>query len=397
MAISLGVYTIFRQTHVEIHGMFPPQSNIPRLVLSFVNQRVRTCRHLDGRPKAVLSWHAAGHPCFTRFYHMMCAVYIYLSICLSVYLSIYLSVCLSICLSVCLSICLSVYLSIYLSIYLYIHTMYRYIIIAIVDAKYIYVYIYIHIYIYTYMYIYIHIYIQFNLDTWDMRFASMWNHTNVHQWRQADDVLSAPQMFSQMHLSASVGIGVLRERVPEEDDQDEQPQEMGEMAEKWLRNGWEMGEKWVCGAMNDIYIYTHIVTYIYIYIYMISWWKMNDMNVRCFCDMFVGLISSATIFNRPLVQVFSVPNQWHILVWNMFLVLERSSRLCSLIRVYWEEPTWFTKRVAQQAHLALSENVGLIFPMIASHFKTGLSDQQNHWVQWGTLYIFRHTHFWTRL
>ena len=38
------------------------------------------------------------------------------------------------------------------------------------------------------------------------------------------------------------------------------------------------------------------------------------------------------------------------------------------------------------------ENVGLIFPMIASHLKTGLSDQQNHWVQWGLANIFRHTH-----
>ena len=27
----------------------------------------------------------------------------------------------------------------------------------------------------------------------------------------------------------------------------------------------------------------------------------------------------------------------------------------------------------------VTENVGLIFPMIASHLKTGLSDQQNHW------------------
>ena len=30
--------------------------------------------------------------------------------------------------------------------------------------------------------------------------------------------------------------------------------------------------------------------------------------------------------------------------------------------------------------VGLSENVGLIFPMIYSHLKTGLSDQQNHWV-----------------
>ena len=30
-------------------------------------------------------------------------------------------------------------------------------------------------------------------------------------------------------------------------------------------------------------------------------------------------------------------------------------------------------------HMGLSENVGLIFPMIASHLKTGLSDQQNQY------------------
>ena len=40
----------------------------------------------------------------------------------------------------------------------------------------------------------------------------------------------------------------------------------------------------------------------------------------------------------------------------------------------------------------MSENVGLIFPMIASHLKTGLSDQQNHWGKWGLANIFRHTH-----
>ena len=37
--------------------------------------------------------------------------------------------------------------------------------------------------------------------------------------------------------------------MPEEDDQDEQPQEMG-----------EIGEKWVCGAMNDIYIYIYMIS-----------------------------------------------------------------------------------------------------------------------------------------
>ena len=38
----------------------------------------------------------------------------------------------------------------------------------------------------------------------------------------------------------------------------------------------------------------------------------------------------------------------------------------------------------------VTENVGLIFPMIASHLKTGLSDQQNHWVQWGLAYFQTH-------
>ena len=34
--------------------------------------------------------------------------------------------------------------------------------------------------------------------------------------------------------------------------------------------------------------------------------------------------------------------------------------------------------------MGMSENVGLIFPMIASHFSKRDNDQQNHWVQWGT-------------
>ena len=38
------------------------------------------------------------------------------------------------------------------------------------------------------------------------------------------------------------------------------------------------------------------------------------------------------------------------------------------------------------------ENVGLIFPMIASHFSKRYNDQQNHWVQWGLANSFRHTH-----
>ena len=33
-------------------------------------------------------------------------------------------------------------------------------------------------------------------------------------------------------------------------------------------------------------------------------------------------------------------------------------------------------------------------PQWNSHLETGLSDQQNHWVKRGTLYIFRHTHMW---
>ena len=43
-----------------------------------------------------------------------------------------------------------------------------------------------------------------------------------------------------------------------------------------------------------------------------------------------------------------------------------------------------------QSDMGLSENVGLIFPIIYSHLKTGLSDQQNHWVQWGTQHFQTH-------
>ena len=46
-----------------------------------------------------------------------------------------------------------------------------------------------------------------------------------------------------------------------------------------------------------------------------------------------------------------------------------------------------------KSYLGLSENVGLIFPMIASHLKTGFHDQQNHWVFRGLANIFRQTHF----
>ena len=40
--------------------------------------------------------------------------------------------------------------------------------------------------------------------------------------------------------------------------------------------------------------------------------------------------------------------------------------------------------------MGLSENVGLIFPMIASHFSWRDNDQQNHWVQWGLAYFQTH-------
>ena len=33
------------------------------------------------------------------------------------------------------------------------------------------------------------------------------------------------------------------------------------------------------------------------------------------------------------------------------------------------------------------ENVGLIFPMIASHLYSRDNDQQKHWVQWGLAYF----------
>ena len=34
--------------------------------------------------------------------------------------------------------------------------------------------------------------------------------------------------------------------------------------------------------------------------------------------------------------------------------------------------------------------IGLIFPMIASHFSKRDNDQQNHWVQWGLAYFQTH-------
>ena len=40
--------------------------------------------------------------------------------------------------------------------------------------------------------------------------------------------------------------------------------------------------------------------------------------------------------------------------------------------------------------MGLSENVGFIFPMIASHFSWRDNDQQNHWVQWGTQHFQTH-------
>ena len=43
------------------------------------------------------------------------------------------------------------------------------------------------------------------------------------------------------------------------------------------------------------------------------------------------------------------------------------------------------------SQVGLSENVGLIFPMIASHLKTGFHDQQNHWVRFGVHNIFSNT------
>ena len=44
--------------------------------------------------------------------------------------------------------------------------------------------------------------------------------------------------------------------------------------------------------------------------------------------------------------------------------------------------------------MGLSENVGLIFPMIASHFSWRDNDQQNHWVPWGLANIFSNTPIW---
>ena len=59
-------------------------------------------------------------------------------------------------------------------------------------------------------------------------------------------------------------------------------------------------------------------------------------------------------------------------------------------RVYWLFHWLFHWVFHWEYTLCLAENVGLIFPMIASHLKTGLSDQQNHWVQWGTRHFQTH-------
>ena len=61
---------------------------------------------------------------------------------------------------------------------------------------------------------------------------------------------------------------------------------------------------------------------------------------------------------------------------------------------WWEVESWASIR-SETAHwvrapMALSENVGLIFPMIASHFSWRDHDQQNHWVQWGTQHFQTH-------
>ena len=53
------------------------------------------------------------------------------------------------------------------------------------------------------------------------------------------------------------------------------------------------------------------------------------------------------------------------------------------------DPQWIFG--ASHCHMGLSENVGLIFPMIASHFSKRDNDQQNHWVQLGVLTIFSNT------
>ena len=54
---------------------------------------------------------------------------------------------------------------------------------------------------------------------------------------------------------------------------------------------------------------------------------------------------------------------------------------------------FYRRHFRWQNHGGLSENVGLIFPTIASLLKTGLSDQQNHWVQWGTQHFQTHPWF----
>ena len=57
----------------------------------------------------------------------------------------------------------------------------------------------------------------------------------------------------------------------------------------------------------------------------------------------------------------------------------------------WDDATRFAKiKISSAINGLVTENVGLIFPMIASHLKTGLSDQQNHWLQWGTRHFQTH-------
>ena len=111
---------------------------------------------------------------------------------------------------------------------------------------------------YIYIYIYIHVYIQFNLEYLRYAFCiSVEPHF----------VLSGVRlMMSCQHLRCSLRCteGIRRGSMIWGK---ECPKKMTRMSNhrRW-GNGWEMG------------VWSHEW---YIYIYMISWSKMNDMNVRC--------------------------------------------------------------------------------------------------------------------
>ena len=113
-----------------------------------------------------------------------------------------------------------------------------------------------------------------------------------------------------------------------------------------------------------IYIYTYIIIYIYIYTYIL------EAVIASTLYSSTSLYSIGLANRGPVPSLFGQRRRWP-------QRQRRCGRHCEMLSGYADVldlgtiGRFFSAKFGSNFQMGLSENVGLIFPMIASHLKTG--------------------------